>query len=190
MWMESKLGPHKYHLLNLDHPRVEAAILDEMEAGVDVYYDRRWDVTEAFCYFLINQPDWITNRSVLVLGAGIGMETVVIGRLAKKLYLNDLAPIALELCGRQLRKNGLNSFELIPGRYEAIEYPPVDIALGCFLIYNPDTAQAMSRFLENCPSPLLLMNEPMPPFQKFLRNAKKPIRYLNEDEAFPCILFQ
>ena len=166
-----------------------ARIMDDMDAGVDVYYDRRWAVTERFCRFLLANPTWVTNRSVLVLGAGIGLETLVIGRLCKTLYINDLSPAALALCGCQLRHNGITDFICLAGRYETIRLPPVDLVAGCFLVYNRETATAMRQFLEGCTVPLLLMNDQMPDLRALLRETSRPNRSLLPPDADPCILF-
>jgi len=136
LWQDMKVGPYAFHLLDLDHPDVEAAILDEIDAGVDVYYDRRWGMTGVFCRLLLDHPEWVAGRWVLVLGAGVGVESLVIGRLAKKMFINDVGPVGLELCGLQL------------------------------------------------------MNEPLPPFKKFLLTTARRLRTLLADDMGTCILFE
>ncbi len=190
LWVPIRIYPYTFHLLNLDHPDIEATILREIKSGVDVYYDRRWDITKAFCQFLIKHPQLVNNLSILVLGAGIGMETLVIGRLCKKIYLNDIAPIALDLCVLQLRKNDIKNYELLPGRYENLEYPIVDIVIGCYIVYNKETLKAMKRFLNRCPHNILLMNEYMPTFERLLKTSQKRIRSLFSEEGHHCILIE
>src|SRR3989442_9156745 len=92
LWSTLSLAGHRFQLLNLDHPEIAACILGDIDGGIAVYYDRRWDITTRFCRFLLAHPAWIAGRSVLVLGVGIGLETLVIGRLCTTLYLNDRAP--------------------------------------------------------------------------------------------------
>jgi predicted nicotinamide N-methyase len=184
------MGPYTLFVLNLDHPEIEAAIIKEIESGVDVYYDRRWEITKDFCQFLIEQPHWVEDRSVLVLGAGIGMETLIIGRLCRKIYLNDRAPVALELCARQLERNGIDRFEVIPGRYEAIPVPPIDIVAGCNIVYNPDTSAAMKRFLNQHNGPVLLMNEPMPGFTKLVKTTTRKTRFVLREDTHSCVLLE
>jgi hypothetical protein len=41
LWQDMEIGPYAFRVLDLNHPAVEAAILDEMDAGINVYYDRR-----------------------------------------------------------------------------------------------------------------------------------------------------
>jgi len=190
IWIRTKVGRHTFEILNLDHPEVEAAVRREIESGVDVYYDRRWNLTQEFCDFLALQPQWVTGRSVLILGAGIGMETLLIGRLCRKLYVNDLAPVALDLCARQLKKNRIHNFELLPGRYEALRFPPLDIVVGCNVVYNPETARAMREFMTLCPQPVLLMNDTMPYFEKLVKTAPRRTRSVLSREGQRCVLFQ
>jgi hypothetical protein len=190
LWVTSRIGPYTFDVINLDHPQVHATILREIKSGVDVYYDRRWEVTDTFCRFLVDQQKWVFNRSVLILGVGLGMETLVIGRLCRKLYLNDLAPIALELCTMQLRKNNIRNFYIFLGRYENIHFPLVDMIVGCFLVYNAETLKAMKRFLTISSQPILLMNEPLPPFQRLLKITHRKLSHILPNSPCPCILFE
>ncbi len=113
-----KIGDTEYFLLDLDQREVDLRVMEDMDAGVDVYYDRRWEETDILAEWLERNHDVYAGKRVLVLGAGVGSETVVLGRLADKLYLNDLSPIALELCEMQLVKHGVVDFDCLPGRYE------------------------------------------------------------------------
>jgi predicted nicotinamide N-methyase len=189
MWTHIKLNNHDFSLLDLDHPEIEALILAEIDSGVDVYYDRRWKVTETFCRFLLREQEWLSNRLVLVIGAGIGMETLIVGRLSKKLYINDHAPIALKLCSKQLRKNGIYGFETLPGSYESLEIPQIDIVVGCYLVYNTETLKTMQRFFDKCSFPILLMNENDSYFQKLIKSTYKNVQALFLTDSSQCIQF-
>jgi predicted nicotinamide N-methyase len=163
--------------------------MGDMDAGIDVYYDRRWQTAMRLGQFLLNHPEWVAGRSVLVLGAGVGLETVVIGRVCDKLYLNDLAPGALALCAEQLRHNGMTDFVCLPGRYETLELPPVELIVGSFLVYNQDTLIAMRQFLARPTPPLLLVNDNMPALQKLLRTTSRTRTSLESPDNLPCWLF-
>ena len=189
LWLTKRIYPFTLKILNLDHPDIETIVLDEIDSGVDVYYDTRWKITDAFCQFLIKQQELIRNLSVLVLGAGIGMETLVIGQLCKKIYINDMAPLSLDLCAIQLKKNGIQKFEVLPGRYEDLEYPRVDIVIGCYIIYNKETLKAIKRFLNHCPFPVLLMNENNSAFENLL-NTSPNKQFLFRDGGYQCILIE
>lgn len=183
------LARQRFHLLNLDHPEVDTQIWRDLQAGIAVVYDRRWDVTKRFCQFLLANPQWVAERSVLILGAGVGLETLVIGRLCQTLYVNDVAPQALALCARQLQGNDIHHFTCLPGRYETLPLPPVDLIVGCYLIYNRDTVAAMRQFLERCPQAVLLTNDNLLNWQQLLRDIRRPYQPLTLPDDLPCVVF-
>ena len=84
-----KIGSEEYLLLDLDQRAVELRVMEDMDAGVDVYYDRRWEVTGLLTEWLEGNHGVYEGKRVLVLGAGVGIETAVLGRLAGRLFIND-----------------------------------------------------------------------------------------------------
>jgi predicted nicotinamide N-methyase len=190
LWSPYALAGQRFQLLNPDHPEIATRVLGDLDAGIAVYYDSRWDLTTRFCRFLLTHPAWIVGRSVLVLGAGIGLETLVIGRLCTTLYVNDRAPGALDLCAQQLRQNGITDFTCLCGSYETFDLPPVDLLVGCYLVYNRDTAAAMRQLLTRHTPPVLLCNDNLLSWQALLRETKRPYRALLTPDDFPCLLFE
>lgn len=190
IWKKTEFGGRLFYLLDLDHPEIEKKIIGEIESGIDVYYDRRWELTQGFCEFLFEIPELFINRDILIAGAGIGAESVVIGSMARKLYINDLAPVALDYCAMQLDKNGITDFEMLPGRYESIPIPDVDLTVGCFCVYNKESRLGMQSFFEKSRSPLLLVNDPLSDFKKLLKDMEAEGKPLVSDERFPCFLFE
>jgi predicted nicotinamide N-methyase len=189
LWLNKYIGDNLFDLLNLDHPDIQKVILSDIESDVDVYYDERWKLTEAFSRFILDNPKWVENKTVMIVGAGIGIETLIIGRLAHKIYLNDLSLTALNLCTKQLIKNGVHNSQIIHGRYECVEMPKVDIIIGCFLIYNLEGYRSMKQLVENSHYPVLLMNASFDAFIKLIKKAdRKSNTLLSTDEGL-CVLF-
>ena len=190
IWTTCTIKNKNFKLLDLDHPQVEKDILKEITSGVDVYYDRRWGLTQEFCEFLYEIPDLIENRDILIIGAGIGAETAVIGSMAEKLYINDLAPVALDYCARQLRENNINNFETICGSYDSMDIPAVDLAVACFCVYTSETMKAMKNFIDRAECPVLIVNETLPNFVRLLKSVKRKRKPVVSEERFPCYLFE
>jgi predicted nicotinamide N-methyase len=171
-WEEVRIGQQGYFLMNLRHPEVELRVIMEMDAGVAVFYDRRWETTAVLTEWLEQNLDVIEGKRVLVLGAGVGAETLVLGRHCQQVWLNDLAPVALELCAEQMQHNGLRNFTTLLGRYEDLELPEVDLVVASFLIYNKETLAAMRSFLSFHPLDVIIVNERLAPFRKFLKSQE------------------
>jgi hypothetical protein len=189
LWCPVDLTGYHFQALNLDHPCVIARIMDDLDAGTAVYYDRRWAVTDHCCRFFLAEPTWVAGRTVLVIGAGVGLETLVLGRLCRKLYINDLAFAALRLCTLQLRRNGIRNVTCLPGRYEHLLLPSVDLIVGCFLVYNRETGAAMRQLLARSTPSVLLMNDNLPCFRTLLRQTSRQVRSLLPNDDMSCCLF-
>jgi predicted nicotinamide N-methyase len=177
-------------LLNLEHPDIHRRVIAEIAAGVDVYYDERWKATEHFGRLLYSRRDLVEGKTVLILGAGVGLETLVIGKLCKKLYINDLAPVSLELCEEQLNKNGIVDYVTLPGRYEEIEIPDVDLIVGCFVVYEKETREAMASLMSRTTTPLLLVNEELDAFQDLMRKTDREVERIWIDEGPTVVLLK
>lgn len=185
-WVSFDVRGLSLERLNLEHPEVGRRILEEMSAGVDVYYDRVWGLTRRFCSFLLERPGLVEGRRVLVAGAGVGMEAVVTGLLARAVVVNDRAPVALELCMEQLERNGVRSRGRAPGPFQDVELDGIDLVLACFVVYDPETRAAMAALLRRCRErdvPALLANEDVGGhFGALLDATPGPVEELASDE--------
>ena len=183
LWYKRNLGGSDLALINIEHPSIHRRVMAEIDAGIDVYYDRRWEATERFGELLHRDPALVAGKRVLILGAGAGLEAIVIGKLCSKLYVNDLAPVSLELCAEQLDKNGIKNYETLPGCYETLDIPNVDLIVGCFIIYNRETRQAMAQVLDNATAPILLVNEELDVFRALIRQTDRRADYIEIDDG-------
>ncbi|MGJ8651026.1 MAG: methyltransferase domain-containing protein [Opitutaceae bacterium] len=183
LWESVHIKDESYVLINLDHPYVEARVRSDMDAGVAVFYDCRWGVTEVLNRWLLENLDHIRGKRVLVLGAGVGAETVVLGKYCSHVWINDLAPAAVELCAEQMDQNGLENYTTLLGSYEAIDLPEVDLVVASFLIYDAKTLKAMRTFLGNHQGDVLLVNERLKAFRQFLKIEKHTLVFDDEDGA-------
>jgi predicted nicotinamide N-methyase len=180
LWQAVHIRDEAYRLLNLDHPSVERRILEEMERGIEVYYDRRWTATDVLADWLVGNRDWLRGRRILVIGAGVGAETLPLARHGSHIWINDLAETALELCAEQLLENGFDNFSSLPGRYEQISLPKVDLVVASFLIYNKETLAAFRALLPTLSADLLLVNERLAPFRKFMADHPHELLFSSE----------
>ena len=190
LWHEIDLGQKQIKVLNLEHPDVESRVVAEIDAGVDVYYDNRWEATESFGRLLYDRPELVAGKSVLIVGAGVGLETVVIGSLCSQLYINDLAPVSIELCLEQLAKNGITNVTAVPGKCQEIAMPPVDLIVGCFVVYERETRRAISELLTRTPLPALLVNEELDAFRELIRSTDRTVDRIPIEDGPTVVLLK
>lgn len=183
-----RIGTESFALMDLTHPRVEKEIMDEMSSGVDVYYDVRWEITEVLTDWLAENIDLFRGKRVMILGAGVGAETLVLGRHAGHIWINDLSETALSLCQEQLAENDILNATPMTGRYEQLDLPKVDLIVASFLVYNDDTYQAMSSFMDHHQGDFILVNEPLAPFPQLL--SERSHQMLFERDSAIGVLFK
>lgn len=189
-WKRTQYGPYQFELLNLKTRALSHMIQDDMKT-VDVTYDTRWGPTDLFAHLLVENNHLVKDKQVLCLGAGIGVDTLVIGRLCRKLYLNDLSSVALSLCEKQLLHNDIRHFESVIGSFENIPVPDVDIVTGCYLVYDAPSATRINRFILSCDRPILLMNDRrMEAFTTLLNSLHtvKTVHMIHDTPKALCVL--
>lgn len=186
-WLSEKIGEEHFELLNLDHREVENEIIEDMDSGFAVYYDRRWETTGVLSRWLAENLSLFQNKRVLVLGAGVGEETLILGRFASEIFINDLSSTALRLCTEQLEYNKITGSVSLLGSYQEIDLPQVDLVVASFLVYNKDTLAAMEAYLSEHQGQLLLVNERLAPFKKLLKMQAHKIVFEKDDAV--CVLF-
>lgn len=185
-----RLGSRDVEVLDLEHPEVAKRIIPDIEAGTKVYYDRRWRVSERLAEHLDEHPDQVRDRRVLVLGCGVGLEALAAAPYARGVVLNDLSATAVGLSMLQLERNGVDAVETVVGRYEDVRLPPVDVCIGSFLVYDPQTLDAMVALMERLPVPVLLANDPMDAFDDLLHACGRKIRRLTPLDDTPIVWFE
>lgn len=111
----------------------------------------------------------------------------MIGRLCRQLWVNDVAPVALALCGEQLDANGI-AFTPLPGPLESVDMPPVDLVVGCFIVYNRPTRDAVSTLLASTDIPVLLVNEELEAFRSLLAATARTIEPVGDLESPTIVL--
>lgn len=190
-WNPIEINGDSYSLINFDHPEIESLVMDEMDTGFDVYYDTRWKITTHFASWLTEHSKLIKNQNILIIGAGAGLETLILAKQAKKIVINDLSPVSLELCKNQLEENGLQNFELCQGDYTQIDLPAeCTTAVACFSIYCPATAKAVTDFLGRFDGDVIIANEYLKAFNLFLNQPGEEYETLHEWDGGVAIRFQ
>lgn len=184
-WRVVEIDGRQFRQLNLEHPEVGPRIVEEIESGIGVYYNQRWDQTRRFCRFLLGRPELVEGLRVFVAGAGVGMEAVVAGQLAAALTVNDRSPVALELQLEQLAANGVREARPVSGSFEEATLEGIDLVLACYVVYDDETRTAMERLVDRAGArgiPALLANEDLEGhFSRLLDSIDRTVTELDRD---------
>lgn len=180
------LGSRTFRGIDFDHPAVVAVVSAEMEAGVPVYYDRAWGLTRRFCRWLLAHPEEVEGRNVLVAGAGVGMESVVVGSLAAGLRVNDMAAGAIALLRAQLAANDVVLVDAHVGSFADVPLPDgLDLVVACYSVFDEQSAAAMARLIERTGDrgiPLVLADRDIGGhLSRLIEETDRPSRMVHRD---------
>ena len=73
------------------------------------YWAKIWGSSDAMVKFLLEEPEWIQNKKVLEIGAGIGVPSLSIASQVHKIIVSDYAPDAVALIQKNIDLLKLNN---------------------------------------------------------------------------------
>ena len=189
-WIPFEVEGEQFSLINFDRKSIGYLIMDEMDTGFDVYYNTRWGLTTNFAEWLSQNSELVNNRKVLIIGAGAGLETLILAKYAQQIVINDLSEVSLRLCKEQLEQNNFHNFSFLPGDYTSIDLPKnCELAIACYPIYCPATAKAMEAFINRFDGDVIVVNEPLKAFRKFLKTTRKTYETLKQWDVGVALKF-
>lgn len=71
------------------------------------YWAKIWASSKALAIFLNNEPIWVMGKAILEIGAGIGLPTFSIAKLASTIIVSDYDPEAVALLEKNILHLGL-----------------------------------------------------------------------------------
>lgn len=71
------------------------------------YWSQVWPASLALCEWLAKHPEWMRNKKVMELGAGLGLPSLLAAGLAKEVHSSDYISGAVECCRQSAVLNGL-----------------------------------------------------------------------------------
>ena len=126
-----------------------------------------WESAVALAEALLARGSTLAGRTVLELGAGLGLPGMVAARHAAAVVQTDHDPLALQVCARNAELNGLTSrltFQIADWRAwdDATRY---DIVIGADILYDRDDHADIARTLAAtlAPGGIALLSDPMRP---------------------------
>jgi predicted nicotinamide N-methyase len=118
------------------------------------YWAQVWPSAYALCEFIATQPNWLQNKKVLELAAGLGLPSLLAAQLATQVTCSDYIPEAVVLMKESIHENKLAN---INARLIDWNHLPDDLSVDVLLLsdinYEPKAFEtllnAIISFLEN-----------------------------------------
>ena len=117
------------------------------------FWAKLWPSSTALVQYLKNNPNWIRDKNVLEIGAGIGLPSFMFADIAQSIQVSDYATEAVELLQKNIQLLQLRNVEAI-----ALDWNHVPDAIQPELVllsdvnYNPTEFEGLlsliKRFIE------------------------------------------
>lgn len=133
-------------------PAAEEVRLEWLEHGPDgsagaaPYWARVWPAAQVLCRFLAADPALYRNRTVLEIGAGLGLPSLLCATEAAAVWCTDLSPQMQPFVQAAAAANGFTHVQV--GRFDwnqDTDYPGADLVLMADLGYDPRSLQGLLR---------------------------------------------
>ncbi len=73
------------------------------------YWAQVWPSAFALCEFIATEPQWLENKKVLELAAGLGLPSFLAAQIATEVVCSDYVPAAVELMQQSIERNQLST---------------------------------------------------------------------------------
>lgn len=117
---------------------VYEAILIDHPAEPFPYWAKLWPSSLALVQFFKTHPDFIKDKTVLEIGAGIGLPSLMIAGIAKAIQVSDNAPDAVALLEKNIQHLTLNNAQAMELDWNRVpDSIKPDVVLLSDVNYNP-----------------------------------------------------
>ena len=113
------------------------------------YWAKIWASSRALATFLRNEPKWIKDKSVLEIGAGIGLPTFNIAQQAATIIVSDYEPEAVALLEQNIQHVGLLNVKAMCIDWN--QFPEdihAEIVLLSDINYAPDQFEGLLQLIQ------------------------------------------
>jgi predicted nicotinamide N-methyase len=132
-------------------PTYEQLLLQDVKTPFP-FWAKLWASSKVLTKFLITQPDWVTSKTILEIGAGIGQPSFTIANKAKEVIISDHNKDAVALIQTNISHLGLTNSKGLILDWNVFEWNTLDFPFQADVILLSDINYAPGEF-----GPLLKM---------------------------------
>lgn len=114
------------------------------------FWAKLWASSTALTKFLIEHPNWIADKNVFEMGAGIGQPSFTIASKAKEIIISDYNKDAVELINKNISHFGLTNAKGAIVDWNQFDYSiQADVILLSDINYAPDEFKPLIQVIEH-----------------------------------------
>jgi len=114
------------------------------------FWAKLWPSSIALVNVLENNPDWIKDKQVLELGAGVGLPSLMLAGIAKSIQVSDYADEAVELLQKNIAHLNLMNVQALQldWNHLTISIQP-DVLILSDVNYDPSQFDTLIQMITN-----------------------------------------
>lgn len=123
--------------------------LKAFEKPVFPFWTRIWPAALAMSAYLMEESNWIANKHVLELGAGIGLPSFTAARFAKSVVISDADGDAVELLKKNIATMNLSHASAVQTNWNnhPVPFTGINTLLLSDICYDPEQYDQLVRLI-------------------------------------------
>lgn len=114
------------------------------------YWAQVWHAAIGLCIFLQQHPEYINKRTVLELGAGLGLPGIVAAATAKNICISDKSAEVIAIVQQSVLHHHLNNVSCKVLDWNDIDLVAIpDVVLLSDINYEPDAFAALLKMIDH-----------------------------------------
>lgn len=127
------------------------------------YFGILWPAAEGLAIYLNDHPEIVKGKTVLELGCGLGLPSIVASHLGGKVLATDFHPDVEEYFKRNCRHSVVQcDYQRLNWREERTDLGPYDVVMGSDVLYESkhpsEVARGLIKFL--APGGTIILSDP------------------------------
>ena len=128
---------------------IYAALLESDPATPFPYWAKVWPSSIALLDVLQKHPNWIKDKNVLELGAGIGLPSLMMADITKSIQISDYNLKAVELLRKNIEHLELENAEALKLDWNALpEAIHPEVVILSDVNYDPTQFETLTKLIE------------------------------------------
>jgi predicted nicotinamide N-methyase len=163
------------------------------------FWAKIWPASKALSQFIIGHPQFIANKKVMEIAAGLGLPSLVAAPFAKEIMCTDAVPQALDFVNTSIRLNGCTNIktDVLNWNNYTLNYD-ADVLLMSDVNYNPGDFPQLLAFFQTqfAKKVVILLSTPQrlmakPFIEALAENIKQHEEFVisEKDEKVVCTVF-
>ena len=112
------------------------------------YWAQVWHAAVGLCVFLQQHPEYVRHRTVLELGAGLGLPGIVVASIAKHVCISDKSEEAIAIAEQSVAHHQLSNVICKVFDWNDIKDIPIpEVVLLSDINYEPDAFAAVLKMI-------------------------------------------